>query len=198
MANDATKVTFGKPKVGGAVFYAPYGTTLPTSAEATLNSSFVCLGYVSEDGVRNTNSPTTEKKKAWGGDVVAVPMTEKSDDWSFTLIEATNVNVLKAVYGSANVSGTLAGGITVRANSTEPEAACWVIDMIMTDGVAERHVLPNAKISELGEISYVDNELVGFDITLAAMPGDATSFGGDTHKTYIKKTSGGGTSGSSS
>lgn len=186
MANDATKVTFGKPKAGGAIYWAPLGTTLPTAAEAELDNAFICLGYASEDGVKNNNSPSSENKKAWGGDVVASAMTEKTDEWSFTLIEALNVDVLKAVYGTENVSGTLAAGITVRANSKEVPAGAWVIDMVMTGDVAERHVIPNAKVSEVGEISYVDNELVGYEITLTAMPGDS-AFGNDTHKSYIKE-----------
>ena len=100
MANDATKVTFGKPKVGGAIFWAPLGTTLPTSAEADLDEAFVCLGYASEDGVKNNNSPSTENKKAWGGDIVASLQTEKPDEWMFTLLEALNVDVLKTIYGA--------------------------------------------------------------------------------------------------
>ena len=43
---DATKVSVGKPKVSGAVHWAPLGTSLPTSATAALNAAFVELGYV--------------------------------------------------------------------------------------------------------------------------------------------------------
>lgn len=186
MANDATKVTFGKPKTGGAIYMAPLGSTLPTSASATLDNAFVCLGYVSEEGVTNNNTPTSENKKAWGGDIVASAQTEKTDEWNFTLIEALNENVLKAVYGDGNVSGGLSEGLTVRANSAELEAHAWVIDTIATGNVAVRHVLPNGKISEIGEISYTDNDLVGYAVTVTAMPGDST-FGNDTHKSYYKE-----------
>ena len=183
--SNTSNVTFGKPKVGGAVFVAPAGTTLPTAVSADLDQAFESLGYISDDGMTNTNSPESDDIKAWGGDVVAVLQTEKADEFKFTLIEALDVNVLKAVYGSGNVSGTLTTGITVRANSTEIPAAVWVIDMVLAGGVLKRIVIPNGKISEIGDITYKDDELTGYEVTIKAMPGDST-FGYDTHKEYIK------------
>lgn len=186
MANNTANVSVGKPKVGGAIYNAPLGSTLPTDATTALDTAFVCLGYVSEDGLTNENSPETDTIKAWGGDTVLTLMTEKADTFGFKLLEVLDINVLKSIYGSDNVSGTLADGITVRANSAEAEARAWVFDMIMTGGVLKRVVVPNAKITELGEIVYKDDEAVGYEVTLTALPGDS-DFDYDTHKEYIKK-----------
>ena len=49
--NNNTYVSTGKPKIGGAVFRAPLGTTLPTTADETLDAAFVNQGYCSEDGL---------------------------------------------------------------------------------------------------------------------------------------------------
>ncbi|MBQ3321892.1 MAG: phage tail protein [Firmicutes bacterium] len=183
MANNANYVSTGKPKVGGAVFKAPTGTTLPTDATTALDNAFVCLGYCSADGLTNTNSPETETIYAWGGDPVMTNQTGKPDQFRLKLIEVLNIDVLKTIYGEDNVTGTLANGLTVKANSAEVDPFALVIDMVMRGGVLKRIVIPNAAVAEVGDIVYVDNEPAGYELTINALAGAD----GDTHKEYLKQ-----------
>lgn len=176
-------VTVSKPKKGGAVYRAPLGTTLPTDATTALDPAFASLGYISEDGLVNSNSPESDSIKAWGGDTVFTYQTGKEDTFQATFIEGLNIEVLKMIYGADNVTGTLDTGIAIKANADEQDGASYVIDMILRGGILKRVVIPEAKITEIGDITYADEEALGYETTLTATPDEE----GNTHYDYIVK-----------
>lgn len=175
-----SNVSAGKPKISGAVFRAPSGTALPTDATTALANTYKELGFVSEDGVTNNNTPKSDNIKAWGGQTVLVVQNEKNDEFTFTLIEALNVEVLKTVYGPDNVTEAN-GAITIEATADPIPNAVYVIDVVMTGGKAKRIVIPDGAISEIGKITYKDDEPIGYELTVNALP-DAS---GVNHYEYI-------------
>lgn len=182
MAESVNAVTTGKPRVGGGIYWAPIGTQLPSDATTTLAAAFKSLGYISQDGYSNTNSPSSETIREWGGSVVLTPQTEKTDTFSFTLLQHEDVEVLKVAHGDSNVTGTIASGITVTATDTELEDHIWVIDEILRDNVLSRTVIPCAKVTEIGEIVHNGSNAISYPVTLTAMKTN-----GFTHKVYLKQ-----------
>lgn len=184
MGQLASNVSTSKPKVGGAVWYAPTGTTLPTTATEDLDKAFVCLGYISEDGITNAYSQEFEDIKAWGGDTVDSSLSETTDTFSYKLIEVLNENVQKYFYGSDNVSGSLTtGNMTVSVTGDEPDHYSLVCDMVLKGNVAHRIVVADHKITEREEIAYTDSDAVAYGVTCTAYP-DAN---GKYHKHMYSK-----------
>ena len=179
----AEKVTAAKPRTAGVIYRAPLGTALPTDADTALAATYKSLGHLSEDGFTNNNSASSEVIRDMGGSPVLTVQTEKNDTFAFTLIDVLEEEVLKAVYGSTNVTGDLTAGLAVTANSDEPEEAVWVLDTIMRGGVLQRIVIPDGKISEISEIGYKRDEAVGYGVTVTALANDS----GETHYTYYKE-----------
>lgn len=179
--NDADNVSFGKPKSTGAVFVAPAGTPLPTTAWESLNGAFEGLGYVSEDGLVNGIETDVEDVNAWGGDLVLTGQTTFKEMFTVNLIE-TNAEALKVYYGEANVVEEGDGSITVTQTNEMLPRVVVVFELVMTGGRIKRIVVPHAQITDRsGEITYVDGEAIAYPAVFVAYP-DAN---GDTHKEYI-------------
>lgn len=181
MSNDATKVSFGKPKATGSVWIAPYGTTLPTMATQSLNAAFKSMGYISEDGLVNSIETDTEQIHAWGGDMVLSGQTTFMESFTVNLLE-TNSETLKTFYGSDNVTVEGNGSITVQQTSEMLPNVSVVFDMVLTGGRIKRIVVPIAQIVDRsGEITYVDGQAITYPAVFMAYPDE----NGTTHVEYI-------------
>lgn len=174
-----SKVTAAVPATSGAVYVAPSGTSVPTSASASL-SAFTELGYISSDGMTNSNSNSTNTVEDWGGTPVLVVEESKTDTFKMKFIEALNADVAKLVYGDDNVTGS-GTTFSIKSNSTPAVEKVIVIDMIMRNNTAKRIVIPKGYVTALGDISYKKNDAVGYELTITAMPDSQ----GNTHYEYI-------------
>jgi hypothetical protein len=182
MANTATNVSTGKPNISGAVYVAPLSTTLPTDATTALDAAFVCLGYVSEDGLENNNELDVSEIKAWGGNIVYRSLNGLDDTFSLSLIESENVDVLKNVYGDANVTVDANGNVTINIVAEDPQEKIWVFELAMRGGRSKRIVIPDGAVTARETITYNDSDAVAYGITVSAYP-DST---GKTHVEYLE------------
>lgn len=181
--NSTANVSVGKGAVGGYAFYAPYGTTLPTDNSTELDAGFRNLGFINEDGVTFEDESDSESLSDMNGDSIAT--TSGAINKTFTFFAAeVKADTLKFQYGDANVTDT--GGM-ITAHDKGPNDALYsmVFDFRLKGGRKERCVVPCCTQSELGELVYNYQELVGREFTMAAQL-DATL--GDYYVRYIDST----------
>jgi hypothetical protein len=174
MSNDVLNVLAGKPLATGGVLRDPSSATgRPVDAVTPLVGP-IALGYIGEDGLTETIDRSTDKVKAWGGDVVKVVQTDFSVSYAFTFYESINANVLKAVHGDGNVDltpATAAHGTrtTTKINSEELPKSEWFFEV--RDGQAKiRIYVPIGQITAVGEVNYNDGAVIGYPVTLEAFP----------------------------
>lgn len=167
--------------ISGAVHVAPVGTTLPTDAVTAIASGFTSVGAISEDGLTVSTDLSNKEIKAWGGAIVAVLHTGRKETYKLTCLESDNVAALGIAF--ADVTGTVASGLTIKGNSKQVDHHAVIFDMITTDGCAKRIVLPDAVTTNVGDITYADGDISSLSLTLIALP-DAS---GNCSYSYTKK-----------
>lgn len=178
---DVSKVTTGSRRIDGGIYRAPIGTIVPTAADAQLDAVYKNLGYISEDGVTNSISKTSQQIKEWGGDVVKNVNTGQTDIFKLKFIESLNPEVLKTIYGNSNVTVADDGKIAVAVNAKDTGEAIYVIDMIQSGGALKRIVIPRGTITALGDIVYKGDTAVAYDVTIST----GLDSGKNTHYEYI-------------
>lgn len=167
--NNAANVAVAKPKVGGAVFVAPLGTPVPKNAVDELDSAFVCVGYISEDGVTNSITRSSDNKKAWGGDVVIVDQTEYAESITFTMIE-TNEASMKIAFGDENVTVDDVTGMHVIHNSAALGAHAYVFETVLGNRI-KRQTVENA--TNVGDMEVASgSDIIGYPVELGLVPGE--------------------------
>lgn len=165
--NNPQNVTIAKTKVSGYLWWAPYGTTLPTDSDTKLDPAFKLGGFVGEDGVTNTTETETTEVKDMGGNTVMKIISSYAESYQFVLIEALRAESAKIRYGSDAVEGE-DGQLTIKHKMPSGESLSIVIEVIMTGEKKDRIVIGNASRSEFGDRQFHSTDVVGYDVTMSA------------------------------
>lgn len=179
--NSKKNVSLGKPVVDGCFYWAPAGTAIPKDAITPLDSAFAGPGYISEDGIKNSTDTDTTEVKDMGGVTVINEISSYGEKFQFTMIE-TNEHSMSIRYGKANVK-TTDTGMTIRHTMPTADSFVAVFELLLTGGKVKRIVVPDATVSEFGDITYSAGDVLGYDVTLAANP--STAIDGASSIEYI-------------
>lgn len=180
MAQNASNIYIPAPPEGGAVWSAPAGTTVPTDATTPLPEAFKSLGFISEDGIVNSEEAETSEVKAYGGTVVRESLTSRKETFAFTPMEL-NAQVLAEQYGDDNVTVGTGGAVTVAHNAKEKAERVYVVESLLEGSTkVARDVIPKGRVTNVGERKLATGEVIQRQITISCSPDSS----GNTAYTY--------------
>lgn len=188
MENNKDNITIGLPKPGGAIYWAPLGTALPTNAKDSLSEAFVNLGYVTEDGVTINTAEETNEINAWGPETVMISQSNYGKTATFNLLEVCRLSVLQFIYGKDNVKANEDGSLEWSDTGAQLPRGVLVIDTLQNNGGdtprIHRQILGDCQfIDRSGDQTYNNSDAVSYPISMRAFkftPAEGESM------TYIK------------
>lgn len=182
-ANSTANVSFGKFLSGGYFFLAPAGTTLPTDNSTPLDAAFLNMGFLGDDGVSFSDSSSTETAYDANGDSIATSQGEIEKTFTVTFRELKK-DSLAVIHGSANVTDA-DGVLTVHDKGPNDATYVGVLEIRLKNGRKWRRVVPQCQPGELGDQTIAYSELVGREVTMAALLDSAS---GSYYIDYIDST----------
>lgn len=160
--------------VTGLVAVGPTSADAPTNSGSTLDTDLVDLGYVGESGVEENRERTTKDLKAWqNGAIVRTVVVDGKYTLKFTMIETTSAT-METFYGSTVQDADATDGrIDVVPTSTGGRKS-WVVDVV--DGSdAKRIYIAEGEVTEVGTVTYVNSDTIGYPITVTGYPVNGVS-----------------------
>ncbi|MEU7160331.1 hypothetical protein [Streptomyces chrestomyceticus] len=155
--------------LSGAAYVAPKGTEGPKDAVSPWPPAATDIGWISEDGITESNSADTTEIKGWqGGQTVRKVISSSEMTFKFTAIE-TSKSVLELYHkGSKIVTKDGASILAIKAPGTDRR---WFgFDVI--DGDSHVRIwVPDGEVSETGDITYKGDEAIAYELTITAYPG---------------------------
>lgn len=170
--NTGISVAASKPKVGGGMYYAPLGTTLPTDGTTELSAAFKALGPISEDGVQPSRDTSIEKIKEWDGSTLASLLTDESRSFEVVLYGVYDTDVNAYLFGGDAVvtpaTSSTGKTVAIQDKGGKPENAALVFEMRHGAGT-HRVVVPNADAVITSENPWQGSQLKAYTLTVEAL-----------------------------
>lgn len=159
MANNVSAVSILKPESNGVVWYAPLGTTLPTSINDELDPAFKTVGYLSSDGIEKAdNFEEGEGQQAYGGDTVVSGTPSMNPSITFTIWETGNPDALALAYHQDDIDpDSTINSLSYKLTDRVPDDCAIVLAFQRSNGVVELDVYEHAVFGARGDTTR-DNE----------------------------------------
>ena len=170
---DVTKSFKAQSIDGGVVFLGPTGSlTLPTDARTALTSDWKDrdLGTLADDGLAISYTRSSTKIKNFDGGTYRGLQDEFADGFKATFLDADNLNLVKAVYGAANVTTTTATdthGNLITIHHTSEELPFLQAVVHVKDGAKrKRYTSEICQVTGIAEIEDKYNDVTRYELTV--------------------------------
>lgn len=163
MAQDATEVVVG---LGGHVYVAGVGNTVPTTTATPWPAGWHDLGYTSEDGLTINFSQTFNEKRGWPSpDVMRTWINQREFSVGFTLIQFNSKSLILALGGGT--VDVVTGSIFRYTPDDGDTPSEFALGCEWTDGAdIYRLIVRRAMVSE--PVSFVVNRQDSVDLPITA------------------------------
>lgn len=153
----------------GMMYIGEVGTaTIPTSPMDTL-TGFTEVGAIDSDGITVNFNKDAEPIRDWSKAIRRLASSDEGATISGKLLETTK-KVFEAIFGADNVTYTAAtanhGNITSVTVAPGVSASKKVFYFLMKDGDDMLGIGGTGILRDLGEVSFVPNQPITYDITI--------------------------------
>lgn len=169
----------GKAYVAPTTVTAPVGINTQTGTSPNFTYTpihwvgFFDLGLISDDGLTESLDSSREEWTPWGYLApVRSQITKETTTFKFTCWES-NINVLSLRYRSPISAFTQYNAKEVQLSQTQntaPDLRAFGFDIVDGTNVF-RYVIPLGEVTDVGDVTYKSNDIVGHEFTVTAHPG---------------------------
>ncbi|MFF9559302.1 phage tail protein [Streptomyces albus] len=160
----------------GGAWVAATGTPAPASPLEQPVSPWEPLGAISDDGLVYGFDEDNEEFTPWGlTSPFRTVVTSSVRTFQVTLWETARVAVQSVMYRipAADLAPDT-GGLTTFAEtaSPQPDRRAWWF-LVMDGSTAKGFYVPQGEISDRSDVTFKQDEMSGYEITVTAYPDDA-------------------------
>lgn len=159
----------------GAGWVADIGATAPASPDNQPLPPWEPLGAISDDGLTYGFDEDSQEFTPWGlTSPFRTQITKSVRTFKATLWETARVAVQSIMYRIPEAELEPVGGITSFAETASPvpdRRAWW---FLVLDGDTKRgFYVPQGEVSDRSDVTFKQDEMSGYEITITAYPDDA-------------------------
>lgn len=159
----------------GGGFVAPTGTASPASPLEQPVSPWEPLGAISDDGLVYGFDEDSQQFTPWGlTSPFRTTITQSIRTFGLTLWETSRVPVQSLMYRLDAAELAPVGGLTSFAETASPVPDRRAFWFVVFDGDnAKGFYLPEGEISDRSDVTFKQDEMSGYEITVTAYPDEA-------------------------